>query len=108
MAPTPAALAVAACVALSSLWLPPALGGEAPVVPRDSPLCHRIPHEWTPFTYKGMEFYRVPLPAGASPAVAAGGTLRCSEIPKEWTPFTYKGQQFFRIPLQPGSPMAVR
>jgi len=104
---TPTALVVAAIVALGSLW-PPAAGGEAQVVPGDSPLCRRIPEEWTPFTYKGMEFYRVPLPAGASPAVAAGGTLRCSEIPKEWTPFTYRGQRFFRIPLQPGSPMAVR
>jgi hypothetical protein len=101
MVSTSTAFAVAACVAFGSLWLPPALGGEAPVVSRDSPLCQRIPHEWTPFTYKGMEFYHVPLPASASPAPTGEGTLRCIDIPHEWAPFTYEGQKFFRIPLRP-------
>src|SRR5262249_27508606 len=105
---TPMAFSGTAFVALGSLWLPSAVGGEAPVVPGDSPLCQRIPDEWTPFTYKGMEFYRVPLPADARPSTAAGATLRCRDIPKEWTPFTYKGQKIFLIPLQPGSPTVVR
>jgi hypothetical protein len=108
MVSTPTAFAVAAVVVLGSLWLPPAVGDEAQVGPGDSPLCKRIPEEWTPFTYKGMEFYLIPVPAGAQPAVSAGGTLRCSEIPKKWTPFTYEGQKFFMIPLQPGSLTAVR
>jgi len=101
MVSTPTAFAVAAVIAFGSLWLPPALGDEAPMVPKDSPLCNRIPHEWTPFTYKGMEFYHVPLPAGARPAPAAEGTLRCIDIPHEWAPFRYEGQKFFRIPLRP-------
>src|SRR5262249_355961 len=105
---TPTALVVAAVVALGSLWSSRAIGGEAQGVRGASPLCQRIPDEWTPFTYKGMEFYRVPLPAGVQPIASAEGTLRCSEIPKEWTPFTYKGQQFFRIPLQRGLHTAVR
>ena len=105
---TPTALVVAAVVAFGSLWPSRAVGGEAHGVAGDSPLCQRMPEEWTPFTYKGMEFYRVPLPAGAPPVASAEGALRCSEIPKEWTPFRYKGQKFFRIPLQPGSQTAVR
>ena len=71
------------------------------------PLCNHIPKEWTPFTFKGMEFYRVPLPSGSEPASSLG-TLRCSEIPKEWTPFTFEGRRLYRIPLQPGSQTAVR
>jgi hypothetical protein len=107
MACKPLALVVAAVVSLGSLWPPSEVGGETPAVPGKGPLCQRIPEEWTPFTYKGMEFYRVPLPAGAHPASSVG-TVRCSEIPKEWMPFTYQGRRFFRIPLQPGSQAAAR
>jgi len=100
---TPTALMVATVVAFGSLWPPSAVGSEAQAAQGESPLCQHIPKEWTPFPYKGMEFYQVPLPAGAEPATSAGSNFRCSEIPKEWTPFRYDGQRFFRIPLQPGS-----
>ncbi len=107
MAYKPTALVVAAVVSLCSLWPPSAVGGEAPAGPGESPLCQRIPEEWTPFTYKGMEFYRVPLPAGSQLASSVG-PLRCNPIPKEWTPFTYQGRRFFRIPLLPSSQAAAR
>ena len=105
---TPTALVVAAVLAVGNLWPSRAVGGEAQEVAGTPPLCQRIPDEWTPFTYKGMEFYRIPLPAGAHPRASAAGTRRCRDIPKEWTPFTYKGQQVFRIPLQSGSQTTVR
>lgn len=101
------AFVVAAVVSLCGLWSPAAVGGETPAGPGENPLCQHIPEEWTPFTYKGMEFYRVPLPAGAHPA-ASVGTFRCNDIPEEWTPFIYQGKKFFKIPLQPGSQAAAR
>lgn len=107
MAFKPTAFVVAAVVSLCGLWSPAAVEGETPVSLGVNPLCQHIPEEWTPFTYKGMEFYRVPLPAG-SPSASSVGTFRCNEIPKEWTPFIYQGRKFFRIPLQPGSQAAAR
>ena len=102
------ALVVAAVMAVGNFWPSRAVGGEAQEVAGTPPLCQRIPDEWMPFTYKGMEFYRIPLPASVHPGASAVGTWRCSDIPKEWTPFTYKGQQVFRIPLQPSSQPAGR
>src|SRR5262245_62629953 len=93
MVSTPTALVMAAVVTLGSLWPFPAVGGEAQVIPGESPLCRRIPQEWAPFTYNGMEFYRIPLRAGAQRTAAAKGPWRCQTIPQEWTPFIYKGQK---------------
>jgi hypothetical protein len=98
-----AALVFAAVAGLCIPWPAPAAEGEA----HAAPLCNRIPKEWTPFTFKGMEFYRVPLPSGSQTASSLG-TRRCSEIPKEWTPFTFEGRRFYRVPLQPGLQTTVR